>query len=147
MHQSQFLSIPVNSFSHWQSSWACGTPAFDSPASASEPYLPWRNPVWLSRSHVNTQMCKDIWVQKLLQFSKAHTSYSKSFIKPTARLNSLAACNTDAAISPFSSVWACSVHRLLYGERSRLVSSWRERREKYDEQKKFAEKKMIYLYI
>lgn len=75
-----------------------------------------RNPVWLSGSHVNTEIHKDIWVQKLLEFSKAHTSYSKSFTKHTAKLSSLAVCNGEAAISPFSSVWGCSVWRLLNGK-------------------------------
>lgn len=61
------------------------------------------------------QMYKDMWVQKLLEFSKAHTSYSKSFTKHTAKLNSLAACNGEAAISPFIFFWTF-MHRLLYGK-------------------------------
>lgn len=34
----------------------------------------------------------------------------------SARLDSLAACNGEEALSPFTSVWTYSVHRLLNGE-------------------------------
>lgn len=120
MHQSQLNSIPVNNFSHWQSTWACGTPAFDSPAWPRELIFRWHTYTGETQSGcldpIQTHIYKDTWMQKLLRFSKAHTSYSKSFIKHTAKLNSLAACNGEAAISPFISVWAYSVHRLLYGK-------------------------------
>lgn len=55
-------------------------------------------------------------MQKLLGFSKAYVSSSKSFIKRSARLDCLAACDGEAAFSPLISVEAYSVHRLLNGE-------------------------------
>lgn len=86
-------------------------------------------------------------MQKLLGFSKAYISSSKSFIKRSARLDCLEACDGEEAFSPLISVWAYSVHRLLNGEGPGRLSLGEKKREKYDEQKKFGEKKKIYLYI
>lgn len=118
MHQTLgSLQVPATRSTHWQ----CEEPERGAHLPSVKgttfqvAYLHWRNTTWVSGSHNNAQICKDIWVQKLLGFSKTQTSSSKSFIKHSAGLDSLAACNGEETISLFISVWAYSVHRLLNG--------------------------------
>lgn len=70
----------------------------------------------------------------------------RSLIKRSARLGSLAVCDAERRnVSLHLCMGLFSAQAVKWG-RSRWVRPWREKREKYNEQKKFGEKK-IYLYI